>query len=375
MSHSGSHSKSSAHSHEQALTLELALKSDDWRPVFVAGNFNGWTVGESRCQMRKTGENRYVYTFPSDIELPETIEYRYYKGGKENVELDEKGEPAPIRVAASTTGRIKDTVSRWSSYGLTYQPAHRPLVEVLVDSFDIPQLGRTRRIWAVLPHDYYHSEKHYPVLYLQDAQNLLGEGVGFGSWRIEDKLAALSATGSHQIIIIAIEHGEKNRINEFLPFATIKFGKGSGRDYIRFLSDTLKPYVDANLRTLPDRLHTGIGGSSLGGLISIYAGLLAPASFSRFLIFSPSLWIAQHVPFNHIHLINAGPTRIYLYGGGKEGSNMVDNVESFRNSFKKKGLDASQVAIHVSIDPSGQHREARWGEEFPKALKWLYFEK
>lgn len=359
---------------DQGLTLQLTVRSDDWRPVFIAGNFNDWAVGEERCRMIKTGHHQYSYTFPSTITLPDTLEYRYFKGSFENAELNDEGQPAPVRKTTAKTGTMTDTVPGWSSYGLLFNPAHRHKVEILVESFDIPQLGRSRRIWSVLPHDYHESDKHYPVLYLHDAQNLIGDGAGYGSWRIEDKLAKLAITGKHEIIIIAIEHGEKDRINEFLPVATAKFGKGNGRQYVRFLSDTLKPYVDANLRTLPERFHTGIGGSSMGGLISIYAGLMAPDTFGRFMIFSPSLWVTQHLPFNTIKFFNTDPTRIYIYGGGKEGSNMVANIKRFKQSFEQKGLDASKVVFHLSIDPEGQHRESRWGEEFPKALEWLFFE-
>lgn len=125
--------------------------------------------------------------------------------------------------------------------------------------FYIPQLDRYRKVWALLPHDYHTSEKSYPVLYLQDAQNLFNEGSGFGNWEIDKKLSILAEYGRGDIIIIAIEHGSEDRIKEYI-FDNDNVANGSeGKKYIRFITDTLKPFVDENYRTKKDRDNTGIG--------------------------------------------------------------------------------------------------------------------
>ena len=249
----------------------------------------------------------------------------------------------------------------------------RPRIEVVSEAFDMPQLGKQRRIYALLPHDYDYSGKNYPVLYLQDAQNLFNPYAPFGNWAIDQSLAEMTARGLGDVIVIAIEHGGSERINEFMPFSTQKHGTGYGKHYVRFLAESLKPYIDQRYRTMHTRQYTGIGGSSLGGLISIYAGLMYPETFGRLMVFSPSLWVTQRVNFNTIRFFNPITTRIYVYAGGHEGANMVGHVKRFREAIGKKGLDDTKVRFKLSVDPKGQHTEWRWGQEFPKALEWLFY--
>lgn len=98
------------------------------------------------------------------------------------------------------------------------------------------------------------------------------------------------------IIIVSIDHAEDERIAEFTPSYRTRLGVGDGKKYARFLADTLKPHVDQHFRTLPDRVHTGIGGSSMGGLITIYAGLMYPEVYGKLMVFSPSLWVGADCP-------------------------------------------------------------------------------
>jgi predicted alpha/beta superfamily hydrolase len=139
------------------------------------------------------------------------------------------------------------------------------------------------------------------------------------------------------------------------------------------MATVLKPFVDANFRTLTDRQHTGVGGSSMGGLISVYSGFIFPETFGKMMIFSPSLWLTPKIYFHAINFFNPFQTKIYLYAGGKEGSNMVPNVQRLKAALQRKGLDGSKIEFNISIDPSGEHNEAKWGTEFPKAVEWLFF--
>lgn len=260
-----------------------------------------------------------------------------------------------------------------TSYAHMPYNARRPHIEVVSEAFDMPQLGRSRKIYAILPYNYDYSRKSYPVLYLQDAQNLFNPTGPFGSWAIDKSLVELAQKDQHEFIVIAVDHGGEQRINEFMPFETTH-GPGLGKEYVRFLAETLKPYIDGRYRTLSGREHTGIGGSSLGGLVSIYAGLMYPEIFGRLMIFSPSLWVTQQINFNTIRFFNPIPTKIYVYAGGNEGSNMVANVNRFQEAIERKGLDGTTVDLKLSVDPHGQHSEYHWGQEFPKAVRWLFYE-
>jgi predicted alpha/beta superfamily hydrolase len=359
----------------KTLTLELTTPVDDHRPVFVVGNFNNWAVDESRFKMQRVSKGRFVYTFPKDMNLPLPLHYKYIRGGWENKELDAFGNTTENRVLKNTEGFVNDFVPRWTNYGLTFNPAFLPKIQVVNQAFFIPQLNKSRRVVALLPYNYHNQpNKRYPVLYLHDAQNLFDDKAPFGNWGIDKKLAVLAEKGMGDLIVIAIDHGGEERIGEFLPpVNNRKLGKSVGRKYIRFIVQTLKQHIDTQFRTLSDRNHTGMGGSSMGGLITIYAALMHPSVFGRLMIFSPSLWAMRNVPFNTIKFFQPNPTKIYAYGGGLEGSSMVPNINSFQQNIKNQGFDDSHVQFKKSIDPHGLHNERRWGEEFPKAVEWLFF--
>ena len=250
-----------------------------------------------------------------------------------------------------------------------------PIVELIDKEFYIPQLDKTRKVWALLPYNYYKSQKHYPVLYLQDAQNLFNEGSKFGNWEIDKKLSILAEYQRGDIIVIAIEHGDDDRISEFV-FQNPKLTKNAeGKKYIRFVTDTLKPFIDAKYRTLKDRENTGIGGSSLGALISIYGGFLYPEVYSKLMLFSPSLWVEPKNNFPVIGFQHQFETKVYLYGGKKEGSQLVRRIKGFERSMKrweKQGMFAFE--LRESINEEGKHQEFYWSQEFPKAIEWLYFD-
>ncbi len=359
--------------HDKQLVIELTTPEDNDLPVFITGNFNNWTEADDRYRMTKTGDGRYEYTFTLNGTLPETIEYKFLRGSWENEELDAYGNTRHNRRLQTHSGRITAHVPRWRNMGLAYKPEFLPKIEVISENFEIPQLIKTRRIAALLPHNYYESNRRYPVLYLQDGQNLFDDYAPFGNWAVDKKLALMAEKGQGDIIIVSIDHAESERIAEFTPSIKTRLGVGEGKKYVRFLADTLKPYVDKHFRTLPGRDHTGIGGSSMGGLISIYAGLMYPEVYSRLMIFSPSLWVAPNIHTSVLDFPDPLETRIYLYGGKNEGAGVVPSILRFKHAIEKHAL-SDNVVFQLAIDPKGQHNEARWGEEFPKAIEWLFFQ-
>ncbi|NUO02954.1 MAG: hypothetical protein HUU01_20285 [Saprospiraceae bacterium] len=354
----------------------LELRTPDARdlPVFLVGNFNGWQVNDDRYRLEKVKKGLYRFEFPNRLLLPQIVEYKYVRGGWDQVELDSNGNEISNRVFHHGIGFISDVVPRWRRGTLTYRVDLLPKIRIISESFQIPQLIKTRRIAALLPHDYDHTNRRYPVLYLQDGQNLFDDYAPFGSWGVDKKLAELAEKGLGNVIVIAIDHASEARIAEFTPSYPTRLGIGEGKKYARFLKETLKPYVDANFRTLPDREHTGIGGSSMGGLISIYAGLMFPEVYSKLMIFSPSLWVAPNIHFHSGNLKTSYGTKIYLYGGGAESAGMAPSLKRIKETLEQQG-QGSNMDIRLVIDPRGRHNEARWGKEFPRAIKWLFFKK
>lgn len=246
-----------------------------------------------------------------------------------------------------------------------------PIIKIIEEDYEMPQLGRRRRISALLPADYEVSDKHYPVLYLHDGQNLFDENAPYGNWGIDKSLAKLKQEGFRDVIIIAVDHGEKDRISEYSPFPSERFGVGQGLLYLKFMRETLKPYVDRTFRVLTDADNTGIGGSSMGGLISLFAGFRKPDIFTKLMIFSPSLWIA---PKMYQMAANFKPklTDMYLYAGAKESKEHLPNIQLLKGTLEKREFDQNQFNMKVVINPEGTHSEHYWKTEFPKALKWLY---
>ncbi len=249
-----------------------------------------------------------------------------------------------------------------------------PIVDILDDEYEIPQLGRKRRIAVLLPHNYRLTERAYPVLYLHDGQNLFDEYAPYGNWGIDKSLQMLSTHGFGDVIIVAIDHGGTLRIQEYLPYTTPRYTEAEGHLYLKFMLEDLKPKIDSRYRVLPGREHTGIGGSSLGALISLYAGFTYPDIFGKKMIFSPSLWISNQIYQMTKSFTPAGPTDIFLYAGGMESANHYGQVLRLENLLQeKRKYDGFNLIF--SHNPSGQHREIHWGEQFPMALKWLYFSK
>ncbi|NIF04944.1 alpha/beta hydrolase [Chryseobacterium sp. Tr-659] len=356
------------------MRFELYTEEKDDRPAFITGNFNSWNPKDYVYQLKQLDSFNYFIEIDDQL-LPDDIEYKFTKGGWENVELDKYGNITPNRKVKKSKGKVSDTVVKWRLNWGPFKDEYFPTAEVISEKFYIPQLDRYRKVWALLPYDYHTSDKRYPVLYLQDAQNLFNEGSGFGNWEIDKKLSILAEYGRGDIIVIAIEHGSEERIKEYI-FDNDHVANGSeGKKYIRFIADTLKPFVDENYRTKKDRDNTGIGGSSLGALISIYSGFLYPEVYSKLLIFSPSLWVEPNNNFPMMNFRVPFKTKIYLYGGGQEGSKMVKRIHIFEEYLKrweKKNL--FDFEFKTNINPEGTHNEFYWSQEFPRAIEWLFYD-
>ena len=358
--------------HEPQLNIILTTDEDDSRPVFISGNFNNWHTQDSNFEMEKIGKGLYHYKFENNFVYPEVLLYKFTKGDWSEVEIDKYGNRTENRVCKEHSGVRKEHVEKWRHNWLPFKQNYLPKVHLISEEFEIPQLNKTRRIWALLPHDYEESTETYPVLYLQDAQNLFNEKAKYGNWEIDKKLAVMSEYKIGKIIIIAIEHAEHERIVEYNVGKTL-LGVGQGKKYIRFVTDTLKPFVDKNFRTKPEREHTGIGGSSMGGLVSIFSGLMYPEVYGKLMIFSPSLWVIPKMDFSHIDFSEPADTKIYLYAGGDESATMIKHVKRFKKEMIDNEFVTSKLKINLSINMLGKHNETYWSDEFPKAIEWLYF--
>ena len=248
-----------------------------------------------------------------------------------------------------------------------------PRVRVLDDSLWMPQLKRHRRIWVYLPPDYGQSDKKYPVLYMHDGQNLFDAYYAYsGEWGVDESLDSLHAQSGFGLIVVGIDNGSDKRMNEYSPWRNQKFGDPEGEPYVDFVVQTLKPLVDKTYRTLPDPGHTGIMGSSMGGLISHYALLKYPAVFTKGGIFSPSYWFSPEV-FSYTTAERLPREARFCFRlGGQEGREMERNL--LRMQAQLGGLGLPPSSVNAKIIPEGKHQESFWRREFPAAVQWLFAE-
>ncbi|NNE31714.1 MAG: alpha/beta hydrolase [Winogradskyella sp.] len=234
-------------------------------------------------------------------------------------------------------------------------------------TIEAPQLDTIRTIWVYLPKDYQNSDKRYPVLYMHDAQNLFDKESSYiGEWEVDEFMDTLK---EHKSIIIGIEHGNENRIEELTPYRHAEFGGGRGEAYLNFLKNTLKPHVDVTYRTKAEAKHTTILGASLGGLISFYAAIKYPETFGKAGVFSASFWVSEEI----YDLVKASEisnsSKFYFVIGSEEGDDMVPDHQRMVKLLKTKGVKDDHLANYII--EGGQHNEALWMSQFPAAYNWL----
>ena len=349
--------------------------------LFVAGSFNGWNPHNPRFALRKNNDGSYQISMPLSAA---PAEYKFTRGGWSTAEINERNQPIANRKAdLSTACEITHQVAAWDDQsGTASTPLKHtasPQVHVLAPAFAMPQLGRTRRVLVYLPADYaMQPKRRYPVLYLHDGQNVFDAATSFGGeWGIDETLdqlrkAGQDATGS---IVVAVDNGNEFRSDEYIPWRSVGLkGQahqgGQGGAYVDFLARTLKPYVDAHYRTRPDAAHTGIAGSSLGGLISVYAALKYPRVFGEVGAFSPAFWVCNDSlkAYAKAHPV-ARTARFYFVCGPKESETMLPLMAQWRDELRAEGVPAANLSFKAPAD--GEHKEWFWRREFPAAYRFL----
>ena len=236
----------------------------------------------------------------------------------------------------------------------------------------IPGLDRERTIRVYLPPGYDDSLQQYPVLYMHDGQNLFDAATSLiGQWEVDESLDAMARERGLELIVVGVDNGGERRLQELTAWSNRKMARQpEGAAYMAFIVDVVKPYIDGHYRTLRDRSHTAIMGSSLGGLISHYAIHRYPQVFGKAGLLSPSYWYAPAVfDYTDAHPLPRD-AKLYFYCGGKEDEHMVGNMNHMLLHERRSGLPANSIA--VDIEPDAQHDEAAWRRAFPKAVAWLF---
>ncbi|MGE5357231.1 MAG: alpha/beta hydrolase-fold protein [Deltaproteobacteria bacterium] len=352
---------------ELKITITSLPSDHPWEEsVYIAGDFNNWNPGNETHKLTKNNDNTYSIT----LNGTGTIKFKFTRGSWAKVE---KGinctELGNRSFTYGSSGTYNAQIINWADKcGGTHTAQTN--VSILTDTFFMPQLNRYRRIWLYLPPDYNTSQVRYPVIYMQDGQNLFDAFYSFaGEWGIDESLNNLAAIAEGKCIVVGIDNGGNNRINEYSPWINPTYGGGEGDKYIKFITETLKPFIDSRYRTLTDRANTGIMGSSMGALISYYAGVKYQETFGKTGIFSPSFWFSQE----SFKLAEQYPkkfdSKFYFLAGGQE-SGVAQNCKTIINLLKNSGFQDNE--LYFKEVPSGQHSEWFWKQEFPAAYQWLF---
>jgi enterochelin esterase-like enzyme len=244
----------------------------------------------------------------------------------------------------------------------------------------------TRQLRILLPPGYRdgkNSKAHYPVLYLNDGQNLFDVCTAeFGprEWQVDETVTRLTAEGKIEpLIVVGIDNpGKHERPNEYLPFPdpTLKPYRAvvHGTDYPRFLTHEVMPFVETHYRVRKGPENTGLGGSSYGGLITFYTMLQTDHAFGRVLIESPSLDVAHDSVFKTAPNQHRWPSRIYFGGGTDEDppgawNSIPADIDRAVQFLKARGVSAHDIFVNIT---PGHHDELAWAARLPAALEFLF---
>ncbi|MGA8143464.1 MAG: alpha/beta hydrolase-fold protein [Candidatus Acidiferrales bacterium] len=216
----------------------------------------------------------------------------------------------------------------------------------------------------------------FPVLYMQDGQNLFDPSTSFINgvyWRVGETADRLIAEGAIQpLIIVGIYNTGKRRLREYTPAKDRKLGGGGADRYGRMLTREMKRFVESQYRTLPGAANTGIAGSSLGGLLTLYLGLRYRQVFGRVAALSPSVWWNQRWILSYVARARVEPRpRIWLDAGTQESAHEIDDVRRLRDSLLARGWQEGRDLRYDEIQ-GGKHDETAWALRVDPFLRFLF---
>jgi enterochelin esterase-like enzyme len=241
---------------------------------------------------------------------------------------------------------------------------------------------RFLRVW--LPPGYEDAEnegRHYPVLYLNDGQNLFESATSFTGieWQVDETAERLIREEAvPPMIIVGMDNAAKDRIREYMPYRSMNpvMLRVQGRYYPDFLMKEVMPFVGRNYRVATGPENTGLGGSSLGGLIALYTVMARPGVIGQLLLESPSLWASGRQLVREGRSVRIWPERIFLAAGTAEAGSaersrtVVDDVRELAAILRRAVL--SEKRLRLVIKDGAGHNEAAWAERFPEALRFLF---
>ncbi|EJN60873.1 hypothetical protein HSB1_14760 [Halogranum salarium B-1] len=262
----------------------------------------------------------------------------------------------------------------WRPYDLT--DGHTVLGDVRVSSTIETPLSTDRHLLVSLPPSYTDSDRSYPVVYMHDGQNLFDEATSnSGEWCVDETMARLSDEG-REAIVVGIPHGGDARGDEYTPYPHEEYGGGDADQYLQFLFETVKPLVDETFQTHPGREATGLVGSSLGGVVSLYGFFEYGAKVGFAGVMSPAFWWPGEPMFEYVADQSRTDGRLYVDVGGQESPDnpelneaYVRDAERMAEQLREQGFTDDR--LRFVVDDDARHHESEWAERFPDTMRFL----
>lgn len=343
---------------------------------YLTGSFNNWVVDDHLIgELPAKGEA--LSTIIRDVR-PGDLELKINRGSWDKLQATPEGKlPLPFSVQVNHDLEISLSIDAWRDEFPSSTAS--PQVKLLDENFYFPHLDCYRKVWIYLPKNYAESDRSYPVLYMHDGQHLFDEATSVGragpvEWMVDETIDAEEG----QVLVVAIDHAPTytQRETEYLLHLTAEVPVVKGEAYLKDIVSVLKPYVDKHYRTKSDRDHTAMLGSSIGGLLSLYAALSYPETFGTLGIFSPSIWMDRSALYqiSHERLERSKAAfhgmDFYLYVGGREKrmdsrgkhGSMSRDLQEYAEFLK----DHAPIATKLDIDPHGKHGAQAWQQAFKR---------
>lgn len=338
-------------------------------PVHIAGDFQGWDPTAAAYAL--TARDARTQAITLTLEVGQSLAFKFARADWSRVEKAADGSEVPDRTVTITgSSTLTFTVARWADSA----PTTRTLVGDMSET-TVPGFLSDRRVWVYLPPGYAtDTATSYPVLYMLDGQNLFDRGTSFaGEWQVDEALEAGIAAGEiAPVIVIGIDNGGAARIAEYTPWTgTGQYANqgGGGAAHLDAIVDVLKPWVDATYRTRPGRADTGLAGSSLGGLMAMYAAYAHPETFGRIGALSASIWWSGEELVDYVTAGTKPDSRVWIDMGTAEGE--TEPFRRLRDALLAAGFVEGQDLRAVEV-PGAGHNEAAWAARMPQILRFLY---
>ncbi len=366
------------------ITLEITNTIDDFvgDPLFAIGSFNNWNPKGDRIGIvPPKGETTSVLLKNIDTN---NLELKITRGNWKTLNCDKNGKLLePYTLNSKEDSNIKIIIEAWRDQFPSSTAS--PQVELLHSAFYFPKLDSHKKIWIYLPEDYQNTTKRYPVIYMHDGQFLFDEATAHGKkgpieWQVDKTINA----SPNKAIVVAIESAinPEARKKEYLIHKSEWVSSPLGLRYLHDIVYSLKPYIDKTFLTQSSSIYTAIVGSSLGGLLSLYAGLHFPEVFGNVGVLSPSIWMDDKEKLKHTikaYFPNKDKKELkqnyFFYGGNLEQRsnaeipvNMIENIREISDLLKKQ----NNISIEIQLNPNGKHGARYWQKIFPEFYSWWH---